>query len=70
MKTAISYILYFGGLAYALFNLSEVVVENDKGGFIYRNPEYAAVVIAVSVFVFFVFRDAATFVKGKNDTEE
>lgn len=70
MREIVSYLLYFAGFWYALFNLSDVMVKMDNGETIYRPPEYAAIVIAVSLVVYFIFRDAAAVIKGKKITEE
>jgi hypothetical protein len=70
MRKAFSYLLYFAGFFCAFANLFELTVETDKGESIYRSPEYAAIVMVVSLFVYFVFRDAAIIVRGKKFTEE
>lgn len=70
MRKAFSYILYFSGFAFALLNLFDVIVETDKGGSIYRSPEYAVIVIIMSVFIYLVCRDAAIIVRGKKFTDE
>ncbi len=70
MRKLISYLLYFGGFFASLILLSDVVVTTDKGEDVFRPIEYAAIVIAVSLSVYFVFRDAATIVRGKKFTEE
>lgn len=70
MRKAVSYLLYFIGLFCTLANLFDVIVETDKGEAFYRSPEYAAVVMVFSLFIYFIFRDAAIVVRGKKFTEE
>ena len=70
MIKAFSCLLYFTGFFGALYNLSEIFVETDKGETIFRSPEYAAIIIVISLFVYFIFRDAAIIVRGKKFTEE
>lgn len=68
MRAVLSYLLYFVGFSGALLNLFDVVVETDKGE-IYRSPEYAAIVMVFSLFIYFIFRDAAIVVRGRKFTE-
>ncbi len=46
------------------------MIETDKGESIYRSPEYAAVVIAISIFIYLVFRDAASIISGEKFVKE
>lgn len=69
-RKQLSYLVYFIGVFLAIEYLFGVTVETDKGDRIFRPLEYSAVIIAVSLVIYFVFRDMAIVIRGKKFTEE